>query len=110
MLGYKGYNYSYLPSASDSDTDTHSTEAARQHQRIDVLQLGSVMFDSYSRFVFPLCSMVTQKRVTSSVIIVDSSTLTLKQGFDLRNFVKEASWLLTTCYPETVDKIFVSDR
>ncbi|PLB44299.1 CRAL/TRIO domain-containing protein [Aspergillus steynii IBT 23096] len=106
MLGFSGFNYGYVPS-SDSDSDPPSTEPNQQHQRIDVLQLGSVMFDSYTRFVFPLCSVAAQKQVTSAVILVDAATLTLKQGFDLRNFAKEATWLLSTCYPETVDKIFV---
>ncbi|KAK1138404.1 hypothetical protein N8T08_002636 [Aspergillus melleus] len=107
LLGYGNCNYGYVPRPSDSDSDSPPAEAAPQQERVDVLQLGSVMFDSYSRFVFPLCSMVTRRRVTSSVIVVDATTLSLKQGFDIRNFVKEASWLLTTCYPETVDKIFV---
>lgn len=88
---------------------------------IDMLQLGAMIFDNVTRFVLPLCSAISDRRlrpsngdaaaassvISSAVIIVDASSLTLMQGFDLRGFARDISGLLTTCYPETVDRIFV---
>ncbi|THC92559.1 hypothetical protein EYZ11_007970 [Aspergillus tanneri] len=76
-------------------------------RQVDILQLGSVIFDSITRFAFPLCSAVAGKPITRAVILVDASTLSLKQGFDLRLFARDISGLLTTCFPETIERIFL---
>ena len=77
-----------------------------------MLQLASVFHESLIRFIFPLCSMMMDRAdpsvpVTSSTYIVDASNMGIKQGWSLRTFAQEISWLLATCYPETIERIFV---
>jgi hypothetical protein len=79
----------------------------------NLLQIASVFHESLIRFILPLCSLMTDRAdpsapVTSSTYIVDASSLGIKQGWSLRAFAQETSWLLSTCYPETIEKIFVS--
>ncbi|KAJ5227901.1 hypothetical protein N7489_008609 [Penicillium chrysogenum] len=78
----------------------------------DMLQLASVYYDHLVRFVIPLCSMMTDRPnpsvpVTNSIYVVDASSLGIKQAWGLRSFAQEISWLLSTCYPETIERIFV---
>lgn len=78
-----------------------------------MLQMASVFHDSLVRFVLPLCTMMTDRSnsstpISSSIYLVDASGLGLKQGWNLKTFAQEISWLLSTCYPETILKVFVS--
>ncbi|CAI7627798.1 unnamed protein product [Penicillium glandicola] len=78
----------------------------------DMLQLASVYQDNLIRFILPLCSMMTDRPdpsvpVTNSIYVVDASNLGLKQAWSLRFFAQEISWLLSTCYPETIQRVFV---
>jgi hypothetical protein len=71
------------------------------------------IFDNAVRFVLPLCSAVPnrpnpEKPITKAVYVVDISSITLKQVWDLRNWIKNTSGLLADTYPEIVDKILVS--
>ncbi|KAL4953371.1 CRAL-TRIO domain-containing protein [Aspergillus filifer] len=65
-----------------------------------------VYFDTLTRFVLPLCSAVHAEPVTSCVYIVDISSLSLKQAWDLREFAQATSWLLSTCFPETIHRVY----
>ncbi|KAJ5211189.1 hypothetical protein N7491_011009 [Penicillium cf. griseofulvum] len=78
----------------------------------DMLQLASVYHDYLIRFILPLCSMMTDRPnpsvpVSNSIYVVDASNLGLKQAWGLRFFAQEISWLLSTCYPETIQRVFV---
>lgn len=80
---------------------------------LDMEQRASVLHDYITRFVFPLCSAIkdrpeTSKPISKSIYLVDASTLCLKQAWDLRDFARDISWILSTCYPETIDRIYVS--
>lgn len=80
-----------------------------------MLQMASVFHDSFTRLVFPLCSAATDRpsparAVTHSIYLVDASSLGLKQGWHLRSFAQNISWLLSTCYPETIKHVFVGDH
>ncbi|KAJ5560728.1 hypothetical protein N7513_003127 [Penicillium frequentans] len=91
-----------------SDSESH----ANLPPKPDMLQLASVYHDSFARMVFPLCSMMTDRpnpsvAITSSIYLVDASDLGLKQGWSLRYFAQSISWLLSTCYPETIQRVFV---
>ncbi|KAL4938164.1 hypothetical protein BDV06DRAFT_215328 [Aspergillus oleicola] len=65
-----------------------------------------VYFDNLTRFVLPLCSAVRPEPVTSAVYIVDASSLGLKQSWDVREFAQDISWILATCYPETIHRVY----
>ncbi|KAL3474416.1 CRAL/TRIO domain-containing protein [Aspergillus californicus] len=64
-------------------------------------------FDFYTRFVLPLCSAVHPSGpVTKCVYVVDCSCLSLRQSWDLRDFARQSSWVLATCFPETIYRIY----
>ncbi|KAJ5116915.1 hypothetical protein N7456_001263 [Penicillium angulare] len=81
-------------------------------EKPSMLQIASVFHDGLIRFVLPLCTMMTDRpnpstAITSSTYLADASGLGLKQGWSLKTFAQEISWLLATCYPETISKVLV---
>jgi hypothetical protein len=68
--------------------------------------------ESTTRFVMPLCTALQDREypdtpITQTNHIVDISGVGLKQFWDLRMHMQDASTLSTAYYPETVDRIFV---
>lgn len=71
------------------------------------------LYENLTRFVMPLCSAVPgrpnpESPVDQSNNIVDISRVGLKQFWNLRSHMQDASQLATAHYPETLDRIFVS--
>lgn len=71
------------------------------------------LYENLTRFVMPLCSAVPgrpnpETPVDQSNNIVDISHVGLKQFWNLRSHMQDASTLATAHYPETLDRIFVS--
>ena len=71
------------------------------------------LYENLTRFVMPLCSSVPGRSnpetpVDQSNNIVDLSKAGLKQLWNLRSHLQEASTLATAHYPEILDRIFVS--
>ena len=63
-------------------------------------------------FVMPLCTAIPNRPnpetpVTQSCNIVDISGVGLRQFWNLRSHMQDASTLATAHYPETLDRIFV---
>ncbi|KAE8152336.1 CRAL/TRIO domain-containing protein [Aspergillus avenaceus] len=82
------------------------TDGPNMSQRV------SVFYDSLTRFVLPLCSALKDRPnpsipVSNAVYVVDASVISIKQAWDLREFAQDISGILMTCYPETIEKIFV---
>src|SRR3989337_1212967 len=71
------------------------------------------LYESLTRFVQPLCSAITRKHpetpISQSNNIVDISGVGLKQFWNLKGHMQDASQLATAHYPETLDRIFVGD-
>ncbi|KAL6703464.1 hypothetical protein ACN47E_009638 [Coniothyrium glycines] len=69
------------------------------------------LYESLTRFVTPLCSMVPRSHpetpISQSNNIVDISGVGLKQFWNLKAHMQDASVLATAHYPETLDRIFV---
>ncbi len=70
------------------------------------------LFENMTRFVMPLCSAVPGRPNSETPIdqadnIVDISKVGLKQFWNLKNHMQDASTLATAHYPETLDRIFV---
>ena len=69
------------------------------------------LYESLTRFVMPLCSAIDRKHpetpISQSNNIVDISGVGLKQFWNLKNHMQDASVLATAHYPETLDRIFV---
>lgn len=71
------------------------------------------LYENLTRFVMPLCSAVPgrpnpETPIDQSNNIVDISRVGLKQFWNLRSHMQDASTLATAHYPETLDRIFVS--
>ncbi|KAE8167392.1 CRAL-TRIO domain-containing protein [Aspergillus tamarii] len=78
----------------------------------DMAQRVSVFHDGLTRFILPLCTAMNDRPdssipVTKSTYLVDASALSLKQVWNMKYFIQEVSWILFTCYPETIQHIFV---
>ncbi|MCJ1426343.1 hypothetical protein MMC29_004246 [Sticta canariensis] len=70
------------------------------------------LYENLTRFVTPLCSAVPgrpnpETPVDQSNHIVDISRVGLKQFWNLRSHMQDASTLATAHYPETLDRIFI---
>ncbi|KAL8711683.1 MAG: hypothetical protein Q9220_003854 [cf. Caloplaca sp. 1 TL-2023] len=70
------------------------------------------LYENLTRFVMPLCSAVPgrpnpESPVDQSNNIVDISHVGLKQFWNLRSHMQDASQLATAHYPETLDRIFI---
>ena len=70
------------------------------------------LYENLTRFVMPLCSAVPgrpnpETPIDQSNNIVDISKVGLKQFWNLRSHMQDASTLATAHYPETLDRIFV---
>ncbi|KZV98542.1 CRAL/TRIO domain-containing protein [Exidia glandulosa HHB12029] len=69
-------------------------------------------FEHMIRFVMPLCSIAPgrpnpESPITQSNNIVDISNVGLRQFWNLRSHMQDASTLATAHYPETLGRIFV---
>jgi hypothetical protein len=74
------------------------------------------LYENLTGFVGPLCSAVTKSHrphpetpVSQSNNIVDISNVGLRQFWNLKNHMQDASTLATARYPETLDRIFVGE-
>jgi len=70
------------------------------------------LYENLIRFTMPLCSALADRDhprtpITQSNNIVDISGVGLKQFWNLRGHLQDASTLATAHYPETLDRIFV---
>ncbi|KAL5116778.1 hypothetical protein ACEQ8H_005259 [Pleosporales sp. CAS-2024a] len=69
------------------------------------------LYESLTRYVTPLCSMVPRSHpetpISQSNNIVDISNVGLKQFWNLKTHMQDASILATAHYPETLDRIFI---
>ncbi|KAF2667051.1 CRAL/TRIO domain-containing protein [Microthyrium microscopicum] len=70
------------------------------------------LYENLTRFVFPLCSAVPgrphpETPVSQSNNIVDISGVGLRQFWNLKTHMQDASTLATAHYPETLDRIFI---
>ncbi|KAL4919173.1 CRAL-TRIO domain-containing protein [Aspergillus aurantiobrunneus] len=72
----------------------------------NMAQRALVYFDTITRFVLPLCSAVHSQPVTNCVYVVDVSSLAMRQVWDVRELARDVSWILGTCYPETIYRIY----
>ncbi|KAF1966809.1 CRAL/TRIO domain-containing protein [Bimuria novae-zelandiae CBS 107.79] len=69
------------------------------------------LYESLTRFVLPLCSNIERNHpetpISQSNNIVDISGVGLKQFWNLKAHMQDASTLATAHYPETLDRIFI---
>ncbi|KAL6230731.1 hypothetical protein BDW75DRAFT_248432 [Aspergillus navahoensis] len=95
-----------LPKATISGSPAGADSEATASASPNMAQRALAYFDYYPRFVLPLCSAAYGKPVTSCVYIVDAASLYMRQAWDLREFARDISWILATCYPETIYRCY----
>lgn len=71
------------------------------------------LYENLIQFALPLCTGIPDRPygetpVSQSNNIVDISGVGLKQFWNLKGHMQDASTLATAHYPETLDRIFVS--
>ena len=94
---------------SAKDTKTKASTDGRTSGKL--LRLFA-LYENLTRFVMPLCTVLTDREyprtpISQSNNIVDISGVGLKQFWNLRTHMQDASTLATAHYPETLDRIFV---
>ncbi|THV49860.1 hypothetical protein BGAL_0176g00190 [Botrytis galanthina] len=94
-----------------SAVDTHTKTKQDGKTSGKLLRLFA-LYENLTRFVMPLCTVLTDREhprtpITQSNNIVDISGVGLKQFWNLRGHMQDASTLATAHYPETLDRIFV---
>jgi len=70
------------------------------------------LYENLTNFVLPLCSEMNNRPfpetpVSQSSNIVDISNVGLRQFWNLKAHMQDASQLATAHYPETLDRIFI---
>ncbi|KAI0203616.1 CRAL/TRIO domain protein [Astrocystis sublimbata] len=68
--------------------------------------------DYLTRFVLPLCSAMKdrpepEKPISKAVYVVDISSISLKQAWNIRGYAQSITKLLAVCYPEVVNHIYL---
>ncbi|MCJ1394477.1 hypothetical protein MMC18_007355 [Xylographa bjoerkii] len=99
----------YAKSSVKTTVHNHSSGKAATPPRM--LRLFA-LYENLVQFIMPLCSNLRDREHPSTPIsqsnnIVDISGVGLKQFWNLRTHMQDASTLATAHYPETLDRIFV---
>lgn len=93
--------------SSSATAETHQSSTVPQR----LLRLFA-LYENLLNFVMPLCSKLPRPNpetpIVTSTNIVDVSGVGLKQFWNLKGHMQDASVLATAHYPETLDRIFVS--
>ena len=116
--GIPFYTFSIAPLttkriSSYEDTIAKNPRAIRQNKRdmIPRMQRLVALYENLMNFAFPLCSGMPRPYmhtpVSQSNNIVDITGVGLKQFWNLKNMLGDASQIATAYYPETLDRIFV---
>ncbi|KAJ5176903.1 uncharacterized protein N7482_002780 [Penicillium canariense] len=96
----------YNNSLSNGTPETHKSSSVPAR----LLNLFA-LYENLLNFVMPLCSSLSRPNpetpIVTSTNIVDVSGVGLKQFWNLKTHMQDASVLATAHYPETLDRIFI---
>ncbi|KAL1614992.1 hypothetical protein SLS54_009333 [Diplodia seriata] len=97
--------------AYDSSHKEQAAKASDTKVPTKMLRLFA-LYENLTRFVMPLCSAIPERNhpetpISQSNNIVDISHVGLKQFWNLKGHMQDASTLATAHYPETLDRIFI---
>ncbi|KLO17347.1 CRAL/TRIO domain-containing protein, partial [Schizopora paradoxa] len=99
-MGLPVYVYQLSALTSELQGEMNAVSAERKYQRIVVL------YEFMLRFVCPLCSSIPRQMaptpVSAVTTIIDLSDTSLRQMWNLRSHLQEASELANANYPETL--------
>lgn len=92
--------------SAEATPETHKSSKVPQR----LLRLFA-LYENLLRFVMPMCSQLPRPNPESPIVssnnIVDVSGVGLKQFWNLKGHMQDASVLATAHYPETLDRIFI---
>lgn len=93
------------------ESSTSKTQSVTSKVPTKMLRLFA-LYENLTNFVLPLCSGISDRPypetpVSQSSNIVDISKVGLKQFWNLKSHMQDASQLATAHYPETLDRIFI---
>ena len=76
-------------------------------------QHTAVFHDYMTRFVLPLCASMLDCQAkgtsaVSSVYVINAASFGLRQAWSLKGYAQDVSQLLAICYPEMVDRCYMS--
>ncbi|KAL3420018.1 CRAL/TRIO domain-containing protein [Phlyctema vagabunda] len=99
-------------SAYEKSAVKTKTQAKNDGKTSPKLMRLFALYENLTRFVMPLCTAMGDREwaktpITQSNNIVDISGVGLKQFWNLRTHMQDASTLATAHYPETLDRIFI---
>jgi len=93
-------------------TRAPSVTAATKNQTPPRLMRLFALYENLTKFVMPLCSNLPRMDEGTPIVcsnnIVDITGVGLRQFWNLKSHMQDASTLATDNYPETLDRIFVS--
>lgn len=98
--------------AAYNDTMSSGTPETHKSSSVPARLLNLfALYENLLNFVMPLCSALSRPNpetpIVTSTNIVDVSGVGLKQFWNLKSHMQDASVLATAHYPETLDRIFV---
>lgn len=98
--------------AAYNDTMSSGTPDSHKSSSVPARLLNLfALYENLLNFVMPLCSALSRPNpetpIVTSTNIVDVSGVGLKQFWNLKSHMQDASVLATAHYPETLDRIFV---
>jgi hypothetical protein len=107
----KHLNSKAMAEYEKSAKQTHSQAKSDGKTPAKLLRLFA-LYENLTRFVMPLSTVLTDRAypatpITQSNNVVDISGVGLKQFWNLRAHMQDASQLATAHYPETLDRIFI---
>ena len=99
--------------AYSSSAATTATSATHTSSKVPARLLRLfALYENMVRFVLPLSSRLSRPHpevpIVNTTNIVDITGVGLKQFWNLKGHMQDASTLATAHYPETLDRIFVS--
>ncbi|USW55039.1 Putative CRAL-TRIO lipid binding domain-containing protein [Septoria linicola] len=101
----------YRESSTRLEADRKTGPAAG---KVSMEVLRSILvFDNLTMFVMPLCSLTACRAaratpVSKMVLLVDISGLGWSQMWNLKGYVQDFINILSTCFPEVLDKVFIT--
>ncbi|KAF2433824.1 CRAL/TRIO domain-containing protein [Tothia fuscella] len=107
------FEVAHLNSKTISAYEKSVSKSATVASKVPIKMLRLfALYENLTRFVLPLCSAIRDRPhpetpVSQSNNIVDINNVGLKQFWNLKSHMQDASTLATAYYPETLDRIFI---
>lgn len=107
----KHLNTKHMAAYNETLSKSNLPDEAKTSAEPERLLRLFALYEHLLRFVMPVCSALRRPNPETPIVasnnIVDVSGVGLKQFWNLKSHMQDASVLATAHYPETLDRIFV---